>query len=112
MTYEEQGLIISFFAAVTLSVLVLINAIHFYLKHYESIAKQVDGAYIDMGFLFSASRLMLWAHYCLFPKRAERANVHEIFSRLPKTIRMQLLFHWFGVLVGCLLFFIGGGLNL
>lgn len=112
MTLKEQALIFTFLLAIILFVLVLINAIYFYIKHYKTIATQVDGTYIDVGFLLSANRLMLWAHYCIFPKRAKRAKVHDIFSSIPKTTRVQLLFHWFGILIGCLLFVVGGILNM
>lgn len=112
MTTQEIALIFSFSLSIFLFLLVLINAIYFYLRHYKGIAEKIDGAYLNMGFLFSANRLMLWAHYCLFPERAKRENVYTIFFDLQKSVRFQLLFHWFGVISGILLLIAGALINI
>ncbi|KEQ19358.1 hypothetical protein [Endozoicomonas numazuensis] len=105
----EWLFMLAFFFLILLFVTLMINAIHFYKKYYKQLSESIDGAFFDSGFLFASSRFMLWGHYCLFPKRAERANVYSIFEALPKSARLQLKLHWFGILSICLLG-AGGGI--
>lgn len=38
-------------------------------------------------------------HYCLFSRRAKKAGVYDIFSRLPAIQRAHLIFHWSSLLL-------------
>ncbi|MCL6270273.1 hypothetical protein M3P05_10100 [Sansalvadorimonas sp. 2012CJ34-2] len=97
----------------TVTMLLLVaNAVCFYRKNYHKLSQAIDGEVFDAGFLFAASRFMLWGHYCLFPNRAKRSNVQDIFASLPTLARYQLIFHWFGILFVSAIMFIGGAYSL
>lgn len=102
-------MITTFAVFILLFVLILINAIHFYCSYYDRLSRQIDGRKLDVGFLFAANRFMLWGHYCLSRARAERAGVVKIFEALPNSARNQLIFHWFGVMLGLILMIALGG---
>lgn len=108
---ELKAVLVTAFAVfLVLFIFLLLNAIHFYRVHYGKLSEKIDGRTFDGGFLFAASRFMLWGHFCLSDRKAERSGVREIFSELSPRARWQLLFHWFGmmygflVLLGCGLF--------
>ncbi|MDO6423315.1 hypothetical protein [Saccharophagus degradans] len=88
---------------------VFTHAIYFYFRYQKTIDKKVMGAkYYKGGMLLSTTKLMMYGHYCLFPNRAKRAGVYDIFSSMPRTIRVHLISHWVLVIVfSCMLF--GGG---
>ena len=92
--------------AIFLGLLMAINSFYFYLRYQKAIDQAVmKGFYYERGYLLCALEQMMYAHYCLFPKRAKRDGFYEIFSVLEKRPRQHLIFHWFAVLA---VFFLGG----
>jgi hypothetical protein len=90
-----------------LGVAAIVNAVFFHYRYQKDIDKRVmkDG-YYDGGLLFNLLRVMMYGHYCLFPKRAKRDNVNEVFSTLSKTVRFHLIFHWVAFVTAFLLMFV------
>lgn len=109
MSSIEAIVLAAFAIFILLFILLLINAIYFYWVHHDGLSKKIDGHLFDGGFLLSASRFMLWGHFCLNEKKAEKSGVKEIFSELPKSARRQLIFHWYGMMY-CGLVLIGLGI--
>lgn len=105
MSLMDTFILALFFTFILIFILVLINAIYFYSLYYKELSKKIDGKIFDGGFLFSASRFMLWGHFCISSKKAERSGVKEIFEELPKRARRQLIFHWCGMMYCCLVLF-------
>lgn len=99
MTSSEIGILICGGGFILLFLLLLINAVHFYRVYYPEVARRIDGADLDTGFLFAASRFMHWGHLCVSETRARRFGVAKVFSDLPRPVRLQLIFHWAGVLL-------------
>lgn len=85
---------------------VLLHVIYFYFNYQKPIDKKVMGGdYYEMGILLASTKLMMYGHYCLFPKRAKKAGVHEIFSTIPRNVKAHLIVHWVLVIVfSCMLF--------
>lgn len=108
MSMIEMIVISAFGLFMLLFVALLINAIHFYCVYYDRLSEKIDGQIFDGGFLFAASRFLLWGHFCLSDKKAEKSGVKEVFSELPKSARRQLLFHWFGMMYGGLVLVASG----
>lgn len=77
----------------------IINAIYFHFRYQKKIDETIAGKEDDIGFLIGMTRLMMYGHYCLFPKRARRAGVYNIFTRLPRIQRAHLIFHWLSILL-------------
>ena len=104
--YQELVFYVSFIT-ITLGVLVLLHTIYFQIRYQEKVDKLIHGDnYLDGGWIFNASRMMIYAHYCLFPKRAKRAGVTAAIHRMPSVIRWHLIMHWAVViLVGFLAVF-------
>lgn len=109
MTLIEAIVLAAFATFILLFTFLLINAIHFYCVHHDELSKKIDGRLFDGGFLFSASRFMLWGHYCVSEKKAENSGVKEIFAELPRSARRQLIFHWYGMMY-CGVVLIGFGM--
>ncbi|KEQ19255.1 hypothetical protein GZ78_04515 [Endozoicomonas numazuensis] len=95
--------VILFSLTILLFLILTANAIHFYKKRYREISETIDGVFFDCGFLFATHRLMMWGHYCLFPKRAQRDNVLPVFENLSNPVRRQLKLHYLGLLTCCFL---------
>lgn len=77
----------------------ILNAIYFHFRYQKKIDEAIAGREDDIGFLLGMTRLMMYGHYCLFPKRAQRAGVYNIFLGLPRIQRAHLIFHWFSLLL-------------
>lgn len=102
MNGNELALVLLFSLSILIFIVVVINAVIFYMKFYDSIALKVDGKNQDIGFLLSASRFMLWGQYCLLPKLSRNPALVEIFDGLTKTQRFCLQCHFIGVALGCI----------
>ncbi|WP_428820611.1 hypothetical protein [Microbulbifer sp. MCCC 1A16149] len=83
-----------FLLGAVLFVAAIVNAVVFYRTFYRTLSEKIDGEYVDVGFILSASRFMHWGHFCLSEKRAKRFGVETYFAELPKYARAQLIFHW------------------
>ncbi len=107
MVNREDWTIFLFVVFVLTWVLMAINAVYFHCRYQKKLDQQIMGDdYIDGGMLYNLTRLMLYAHYCLFSNRAKRAGVDEIIRDLPTKLKAHLIFHWFSVLFGCLILII------
>lgn len=102
MNGNELALVLLSLVLMLIFIVVVINAVIFYMKFYDSIALKIDGENQDIGFLLSASRFMLWGQYCLFPKLSRNPAWVEIFNGLTKTQRFCLQCHFIGVTLGCI----------
>jgi len=107
MIGENFLLLLSGGAFFLVFVLLLLNAVYIYKVYYPNIARQVDGADFDTGFLFAASRFMHWGHFCLSRNRARKFGVEEVFENIPVQARVQLIFHWTGIFLALILLVIG-----
>lgn len=95
ITASENPPVLVFLVFAGSFILAALNAIYFHYRHQRDLDQLVmKEQYIDGGLLFNLMRLMLYGHYCLFPKGAQRDGVYEIFSTLPCSIRVHLIFHW------------------
>ena len=104
MTSFESLSLLFGIVGITLAFTSIFNAIYFYFRYHKNIALQIeDESYTNGGMLFEMTKFMMYGHYCLFPARAKRAGVEEIFNRLSKTIRYHLIFHWFSVVTSAVL---------
>ncbi len=84
-----------------LGVLVMVNAIYFQILYQKKIDQLIRGDdYIDGGWLFNSTRMMMYAHYCLFNKRAKKAGVEDSIASIPVVVKCHLIFHWSGVIIG------------
>lgn len=89
---------------------VILHALYIRVRYQPAIDRAVMGSqYFDMWVFFAFNKLLMYGHYCLFPKRARRAGVHEIFENLPRVQRLNLIVFWGFFIVCCFLFF-GGAL--
>jgi len=111
MSIENASLL--FFILFLLSGLVLVsNAFYFQLRFQERVDRIINGGnYIGGGWLFNASRLMMYAHYSLFPGRAARDGKGEQIKMLSPAIKFHLILHWVSVVAVCLFLAIGIGLD-
>ena len=90
--------------ALALGLVVFFHTIYFQIRYQKKVDKLINGDnYIDGGWIFNTSRMMIYAHYCLFPKRASRAGVTEAIQNMPAIIRWHLIGHWGVVISACLL---------
>lgn len=76
----------------------IVNAVYFHFRYQKKIDQAIAGGEDDIGFLLGLTRLTMYGHYCLFSRRAKKAGVYDIFSRLPAIQRAHLIFHWFSLL--------------
>ena len=80
--------------------LAIVNVIYFQIRYQKKVDAIIHGDnYIDGGWVFNSTRLMMYAHYCLFPGRAEKAGLGKQVSEIPKIIKCHLVLHWVLVLV-------------
>lgn len=80
------------------------NALYFHLRYQKALDQAVMGErYYDAGVLLGLNRLMMYGHYCLFPKRAKKDCVYEIFAYLDKVQRVHLILHWAAILATVLI---------
>ncbi len=77
------------------------NVIYFQIRYQKRVDAIVHGErYIDGGWVFNSTRLMMYAHYCLFTGRRQRDGVVEKIKLTPGIIKFHLVLHWFLVVVG------------
>lgn len=99
-------------SAILLSLLGIANAIYFHYRYQRKLDSELmKSEYYSGGLIVDLMRLMLYGHYCLFPKRAKRDDVSHVFNKISKTERIHLVFHWCSVIgsitLYCLAYFIG-----
>ena len=82
-------------------ILVIVNAIYFQVRYQKQVDQLIHGDdYIDGGWLFNSTRMMMYAHYCLFNKRARKAGVEDSVAGIPVIVKWHLIFHWGAVIIG------------
>ncbi|BFM06492.1 hypothetical protein [Halioxenophilus aromaticivorans] len=95
-----------YFSLITVALggLEFLHTIYFQVRYQKKVDVLINGDnYIDGGWIFNASRMMMYAHYCLFPKRAERAGVEKAIHQIPVAIKWHLIVHWVAVILVCFL---------
>ncbi|PXF64224.1 hypothetical protein [Kangiella spongicola] len=103
---DEPFMLMGFFGALIIIVW-LLHALYFYLKYQKNMEKELMGdEYYSGGFLYDGMRVMMYGHYILFPARAKKVGVHDFFSTLSPKLKRHLLFHWFGLIIGGICFFV------
>jgi len=86
-----------------LTIVAILNAVYFQIRYQKKADTIISGDnYIDGGWIFNSTRLMMYAHYCLFPARAERAGVKDRVAKLPSMLKFHLILHWCLVILGSL----------
>lgn len=96
--------LVSFLLAIFLGVLALANSFYFYKRYQPPLDKAtMKDLYFEKGYMLCALDQLMYAHYCLFPKRAKRDGFYELFSTLESRPRKHLIFHWFAVVIGIFL---------
>jgi len=104
---ENFTLIIGFTFAI-FGTMAIANVIYFQNRYQKKVDTIIQGdRYIDGGWIFNSTRLMMYAHYCLFPRRARRAGISKQVESIPKVIKLHLILHWFLVIVGGFLLIAG-----
>lgn len=99
LDYFEFSLYL-FYVFVLLGILMLANVVYFQIRYQKKTDYLFnDDNYIDGGWIYNSMRMMMYAHYCLFHRRARRAGVLERVRRIPSVIKFHLYFHWFSVIV-------------
>ncbi len=102
----EFFLLLTFFIFLVCGVAAIVNVIYFQIRYQKKVDTIIQGdRYIDGGWMFNSTRLMMYAHYCLFPRRALRAGISDRVDSIPRVIKFHLVLHWFLVIVTC---FLGG----
>ncbi|PXF64223.1 hypothetical protein [Kangiella spongicola] len=105
--YQSAPIILLSLFGMLVIFLLIINAIYFYFRYQKSMEKELLGDdYSSGGFLYDSTRLMMYGHYILFPKRAKKAGVYEFFKNIPFKVKTHLLIHWFGLIIGGICFFV------
>jgi len=100
----EDIYLVTFLGFLVCSFTSLVNVIYFQLRFQRKVDRIILGSnYIDGGWIFNSTRLMMYAHYCLFPSRAARAGVSNQVRMIPHTIRLHLILHWGLVITGIFL---------
>jgi hypothetical protein len=67
-----------------LGVLVIVNAIYFQVLYQKKVDQLIHGDdYIDGGWLFNSTRMMMYAHYCLFNRRAKKSGLKILLQIFP-----------------------------
>lgn len=95
-----------------LGFLMLSNAIYFQMRYQKKADQLLHGDnYIDGGWVFNSHRMMMYAHYCLFHKRAARDQVLEQVLNMPKAMKFHLILHWGTVTLVGLTLIIGFVIN-
>ncbi len=108
MSHGEVVFLLLMLSVFVLGFLMLLNAIYFQIRYQRMVDRTLHGEnYIDGGGVFNASRMMIYAHYCLFPKRAERDGVVDQMGQIPLVVKVHLIFHWLAVIMVCLLAAVG-----
>ncbi len=80
---------------------VILNAIYFQVRFQRTVDQLLHGDnYIDGGWIFNSQRMMMYAHYCLFERRARRAGLYDRVQAMPRVLKGHLLLHWVLVLLG------------
>lgn len=98
--YQDFSLYI-FYVFILAGFLVILNAIYFQIRYQKKTDQLFHGEnYIDGGWLFNSQRMMMYAHFCLFDKRAKRAGVFDQVQKMPPVIRFHLLAHWIMAIFG------------
>ncbi|GAB1262653.1 hypothetical protein NBRC116495_33600 [Aurantivibrio plasticivorans] len=70
-------------------------AIYIYFSFQRKIAKAIEGVeYYSAGLILSIFKLPMYGHYCLFPKRARRDGVDNVFQSLSTPQKVMLTTHW------------------
>lgn len=111
MTLPDMILLASFILGTLFILAAAVNALYFHFHYQKELDQQVMKAeYYESGLLMGVNRLMLYGHYCLFPERAQRDNVREVFANLERAKRRHLIFHWMAVIAAGLFYFGGYGL--
>lgn len=83
-----------------LGVIMLINVAYFQIRYQKRVDQLLHGdRYIDGGWIFNSHRMMMYAHYCLFKKRAEKAGLLEKVLTIPTVVKLHLVFHWGAVIL-------------
>lgn len=89
----------------------ILNAIFFQFKYQKLIDQQFHGDnYIDGGWLFNSTRMLMYAHYCLFPARAQKDRVSHHVDSLSLKIKLHLIFNWIATLCAVCFGFLAGGI--
>lgn len=101
--YQDLSLIV--FIVFGMSAFVMIgNVVYFQIRFQRSADRLIHGGnVIDGGWLYNSQRMMMYAHYCLFKKRAVKAKVYTQVKQLPQNIKFHLLLHWGMVMLSGLL---------
>lgn len=98
----------AFVIATLLVAAAAINAVYFHYRFQRELDREImKSSYYDGGLLMNLNRLMMYGHYCFFPKRAKRDGVYEIFQELDRRQRLHLQFHWIAIILSVLLYFSG-----
>lgn len=91
-----------------LFIVAVVNALVFHFRYQKELDQSVmKEQYYDGGILMGLNRLMMYGHYCLFPKRAKRDGVDSIFGRLDRRQKFHLKLHWLAI-IGTVLIYLGG----
>ena len=86
---------------IVIGITVILNAIYFQIRYQKRLDQLLHGDdYIDGGWIFNSQRMMMYAHYCLFEKRARRAGLYDQVQAIPGVIKGHLLLHWVLVILG------------
>ncbi len=73
----------------------LINVAYFQIRYQKKVDQLLHGdRYIDGGWMYNSHRMMMYAHYCIFKKRAERAGILEKVLAIPAVVKLHLVLHW------------------
>lgn len=101
---QEDLASLLFMLMLVVGLLFILNAVDFHFRHQKALDRKVmKDRYYSGGTLFDVSRLMLYGHYCLFPARARRDGVAEVFADLAALSKARLVFHWGAGISGVLL---------
>ena len=89
------------FVFILIGFTVILNAVYFQIRYQKRVGQLLHGDdYIDGGWIFNSQRMMMYAHYCLFEKRAKRAGLYDQVQAIPGVIKGHLLLHWVLVILG------------
>lgn len=108
MTLPEIIFVAAFAMGTFLIVAAIANALYFHFRYQKQLDQKVmKSEYYDSGLLLGLNRLMVYGHYCFFPKRAVRDGVADVFDGITRSEKRHLQFHWFAIIAACFFYFSG-----
>lgn len=104
MIVSEDFFFFAVMVLLAIGLILLVNVVYFQVMYQRKVDRAIHGdECIDGSWIFNSTRMMVYAHYCLFSARAIKAGVAGKIVTIPFVIKAHLVLHWLLVIGGSLL---------